>query len=100
MAAGIAYHRIRLGSEKFIIYFQKYTNTYGSVELLSDLYRRALDHPDVVGISVGTRPDALTDEALELLTDIARTKYVCLELGLQSMDDAILTSHQPRAYPG
>lgn len=90
MAAGMAYHRIRLGSEKFIIYFQKYTNTYGSVELLSDLYHRALDHPDVIGISVGTRPDSLDDEALDLLTEIARTKYVCLELGLQSMDDAIL----------
>ncbi|MBI5484454.1 MAG: TIGR01212 family radical SAM protein [Deltaproteobacteria bacterium] len=91
MSSGMAYHRLRLGSEKFIIYFQKYTNTYGSVELLSDLYRRALDHPDVIGISVGTRPDALSAEALELLTDIARTKYVCLELGLQSMDDTILS---------
>lgn len=90
IATGMAYHRLRLGSQKFIIYFQKYTNTYGSVELLSKLYRRALDHPDVIGISVGTRPDALSDEALDLLTDIARTKYVCLELGLQSMDDAIL----------
>jgi uncharacterized protein len=90
MLDGMAYHRIRLGSEKFIIYFQKHTNTYGSVELLSDLYRRALDHTDVVGISVGTRPDSLSDEALDLLTEIARTKYVCLELGLQSMDDAIL----------
>jgi radical SAM protein (TIGR01212 family) len=90
MAAGMAYHRSRLGSDKFIIYFQKYTNTYGSVELLSDLYRRALDHPDVIGISVGTRPDSLNDDALDLLTDIARTRYVCLELGLQSMDDAIL----------
>jgi len=90
MAAGMAYHRTRLGSEKFIVYFQKYTNTYGSTELLAELYRRALDHPDVIGISVGTRPDSLSDEALDLLTDIARTKYVCLELGLQSMDDAIL----------
>jgi len=90
MAAGMAYHRSRLGSDKFIIYFQKYTNTYGSVELLSDLYRRALDHPDVIGISVGTRPDSLNDDALDLLKDIARTRYVCLELGLQSMDDAIL----------
>jgi radical SAM protein (TIGR01212 family) len=90
IAAGIAYHRVRFGSEKFIIYFQKYTNTYGSVDLLSGLYTRALDHPDVIGISVGTRPDSLHDDALDLLTDIARTKYVCLELGLQSMDDAIL----------
>ena len=90
IAAGMTYHRTRLGSEKFIIYFQKYTNTYGSAALLSDLYHRALDHPDVIGISVGTRPDSLNDEALDLLTNIARTKYVCLELGLQSMDDAIL----------
>lgn len=90
MAAGMAYHRTRLGSEKFIIYFQKYTNTYGSVERLSDLYRRAINHPDVIGISVGTRPDSLSDEALDLLTDIARTNYVCLELGLQSMDDDTL----------
>ncbi len=90
MAHGMAYHRIRLGSEKFIIYFQKYTNTYASTEVLASLYRRALDHPDVIGISVGTRPDALSDEALELLTRIAATRYVCLELGLQSTNDSIL----------
>lgn len=91
MAHGMAYHRTRLGSEKFIIYFQKYTNTYASIEVLEDLYRRALDHPDVLGISVGTRPDALSDQALDLLTEIARTRYVCLELGLQSINDDILT---------
>jgi radical SAM protein (TIGR01212 family) len=90
MAEGIAYHRKRLGSEKFIIYFQKHTNTYAPVEKLRDLYGRALAHPDVVGISVGTRPDAIDDDAIELLTDLARTRYVCLELGLQSMDDEIL----------
>ena len=45
----------------------------------------------MIGISVGTRPDALSAEALELLAEIARTRYVCLELGLQSMDDAILS---------
>lgn len=90
MAAGMAYHRKRLASQKFIIYFQKYTNTYGSVELLADLYRRALDHPDVIGISVGTRPDSLSDGALELLTEIAKTRYVCLELGLQSTSDETL----------
>lgn len=91
LAHGMDYHRRRLGSEKFIVYFQKYTNTYASVDVLADLYRRALDYPDVVGLSVGTRPDSLTDEALLLLTEIARTHYVCLELGLQSMDDVILS---------
>jgi len=91
IAHGMAYHRLRLGSEKFIIYFQKYTNTYGPLEHLSELYHRALDYPDVLGISVGTRPDVLSDETIELLASIARNHYVCLELGLQSKDDGILT---------
>jgi radical SAM protein (TIGR01212 family) len=90
MAEGMAYHRTRLGSEKFIIYFQKYSNTYAPPEKLRELYSRALDHPDVLGISVGTRPDCLTAESLAILEEIARERYVCLELGLQSMDDAIL----------
>ena len=90
MAAGMAYHRQRLGSEKFIIYFQKFTNTYAPADRLRDLFSRALDHPDVVGISVGTRPDALEDDALDLLGELAETRYVCVELGLQSMDDVRL----------
>lgn len=90
VTTGAAYHRRRLRSEKFIVYFQKYTNTYASVDHLAELYQRALALPDVIGISVGTRPDCLTDEALELLTQIAKDHYVCLELGLQSADDGIL----------
>lgn len=90
LLAGMAYHRTRLGSEKFIVYFQKYSNTYAPVARLRELYFRALDHPDVVGISVGTRPDCLSDEALDLLEEIARERYVCLELGLQSMDEKTL----------
>lgn len=90
MAAGMAYHSARLGSTKFIVYFQKFTNTYAPADRLRDLYSRALAHPDVVGISVGTRPDALSDEAVALLEELAQHHYVCVELGLQSMDDAIL----------
>jgi radical SAM protein (TIGR01212 family) len=90
MAAGMAYHRQRLGSEKFIIYFQKYTNTYGPADRLAELYTSVLSRDDVVGISIGTRPDAVTGEVAQLLEEIARKKYVCLELGLQSMDDTIL----------
>jgi hypothetical protein len=90
LASGMTYHRTRLKSEKFIVYFQKYTNTYASLEHLADLYQRALAVPDVLGISVGTRPDCLTDEVLELLANIAKRHYVCLELGLQSADNAIL----------
>jgi len=91
LAAGIAYHRQRLGSSRFIVYFQKYSNTYGPVDKLRDLYHRALSHPDVVGISIGTRPDCLSPEILDLLQEIARKRYVCLELGLQSVDEEILS---------
>lgn len=90
LATGMAYHRCRLGSEKFIVYFQKFTNTYAPVARLASLFHRALAHPDVVGISVGTRPDALSDETVALLTDLARSHYVCVELGLQSMDEVTL----------
>ncbi len=90
MAAGMAYHRTRLGSSKFIVYFQKFTNTYAPVDRLRELYGRALAHPDVIGISVGTRSDALEDDAIRLLEELSKERYVCLELGLQSMDDAIL----------
>ncbi len=92
MAEGMAYHQTRLHSEKFIIYFQKFTNTYAPVATLRDLYGRALAHPDVLGLSVGTRPDALSEDAINLLEELARDRYVCVELGLQSIDDDILTS--------
>src|SRR5512136_107363 len=52
IADGMAYHRCRLRSEKFIIYFQKFTNTYAPVDKLRNMYYRALAHPDVLGISV------------------------------------------------
>jgi radical SAM protein (TIGR01212 family) len=91
MSAGMAYHRKRLGSEKFIIYFQKFTNTYAAPARLRSLYGRALVHPDVLGISIGTRPDAVNPEIAELLEELAEKHYVCIELGLQSMDDAILS---------
>ncbi|MEI8356757.1 MAG: TIGR01212 family radical SAM protein [Deltaproteobacteria bacterium] len=91
IAEGIAYHRLRFGSVKFVIYFQKHTNTYSSLDKLQSLYRRALVNPDTIGISIGTRPDCLADDTIDLLEELARTRYVCVELGLQSMDDAILS---------
>lgn len=88
--AGMAYHRRRLGSSGFIVYFQKYSNTYGPVDRLRELYCRVLAQPDVVGISIGTRPDCLADDVLDLLEELARRHFVTLELGLQSTNDATL----------
>lgn len=89
---GAAYHRRRLGSERFIVYFQKHTNTYAPVERLDELFRRALSLPEVLGISIGTRPDSLSHGAVDLLTDLAREHFVTVELGLQSIDERILAA--------
>jgi uncharacterized protein len=87
---GIEAVRRRHKADKFIAYFQSYTNTYGSVGKLERLYRQALDVPDVVGLSIGTRPDCVPDGVLDLVADIARDTYVWLELGLESMRDTTL----------
>lgn len=75
---------------KFIAYFQPGTNTYAPAAELSAVYDAALRHPDVVALAIGTRPDCVADEALELLADINRRTPVILELGLQSMHDKTL----------
>jgi radical SAM protein (TIGR01212 family) len=74
------------GAEKFIAYFQTFTNTYGPVEKLRGLYDEALDFsPDIVGLSVGTRPDCVADEVLDLLASYRERAHVWLEFGLQSL---------------
>lgn len=77
-------------AEKFIAYFQSYTNTYGPMTKLERLYREALDSPGVVGLSIATRPDCVPNEVLDLLADLAHHTYLWLELGLESMHDKTL----------
>jgi radical SAM protein (TIGR01212 family) len=87
---GIPYLRSRYGAEKFIVYFQPYTNTYGPVELLERLYREALDQPGVVGLAIGTRPDCVDAEKISLLQTLARDSFILVEYGLQSVYDRTL----------
>lgn len=75
---------------KFIAYFQAYSNTYGSVDLLRRLYDEALSVKDVVGLIVATRPDCIPSETLDLLESYSRKTYFWLELGLQSVSDRTL----------
>lgn len=83
--------RRRFSSQKFLAYFQSYTNTYSDDEAyLEEIYESALSHPDISGLCIGTRPDCLSDATLELLERLARRKYVSLELGVQSFEDATL----------
>lgn len=77
-------------AEKFIAFFQSYSNTYDRVAKLERLYREALDFPGVVGLSISTRPDCLPDDVLDLLSELSRTTYLWLELGLESMQERTL----------
>ncbi|MCU6763671.1 (dimethylallyl)adenosine tRNA methylthiotransferase [uncultured Roseburia sp.] len=70
---------------KFIAYFQAYTNTYASVSYLSRIFREAIKEPEIVVLSIATRPDCITDEILDLLTELNRIKPVWIELGLQTI---------------
>jgi hypothetical protein len=72
-------------------YFQAYTNTYDDISRLASLYRQALDEPDVIGLSIGTRPDCCPDAVLDLLAGFRAEGYeIWLELGLQSAFDSTL----------
>ena len=73
------------GGEKFIAYFQSFTNTYAPAELLERYYKEAMAQPDIVGIAIGTRPDCLPDTVVELLSRLNREKPVTVELGLQTI---------------
>jgi radical SAM protein (TIGR01212 family) len=80
----------RYGASRFIAYFQSFCNTYAPVDTLRSLYQEALAFPEVVGLSIGTRPDCLSSEILDLLADLARERLLWLELGLQSAHDDTL----------
>jgi len=75
---------------RFLVYFQKFSNSYAAPEELRRKYRAAFAHPDVAGIIVGTRADCLGEGVLDVLSEISRERYVCVELGLQSMSDDVL----------
>lgn len=70
---------------KYIAYFQAYTNTYAPVEYLRKIFTEAISHPDIVALSIGTRPDCLGADIMELLCSLNRIKPVWVELGLQTI---------------
>lgn len=70
---------------RYIAYFQSFTNTYGPVERLRELYMEAIDPEDVVALSIATRPDCLGPEVLAMLSELNRVKPVWVELGLQTI---------------
>src|SRR5438270_11373724 len=87
---GVAILQERYHTNQFLAYFQAATNTYAPVAKLRRFYDEALEHPQIIGLAVGTRPDCVPEPVLELLQSYARERYVCLELGLQTMHDRSL----------
>ncbi|MBR5864975.1 MAG: TIGR01212 family radical SAM protein [Alistipes sp.] len=84
-------------ADYYLAYFQSNTNTYADVEHLEKLYFEALSHPAISGIIIGTRPDCITSDILQLLEHIAQSKYVAVEYGIESVYDATL-SHVNRGH--
>ncbi len=80
----------RFKAEKFMSYFQAFSNTYKPVKELEKIYASALKHPDIVGISIGTRPDCIDDEKLKLISSYTSNYYTWIEYGLQSVHDKTL----------
>jgi uncharacterized protein len=90
VSEGIQFLRKRYRAEKFIVYFQTFSNTHAPLERLIPLYEEALRHPDVIGLSLGTRPDCTDEQKLLWLEKLAQTHFVTLEYGLQSVNDSTL----------
>lgn len=83
---------------KYIAYFQAFTNTYAPIERLRMLYEEAVVHPDIVVLSIATRPDCLSDEVIKLLCEINKVKPVWVELGLQTIHEKT-AKYIRRGYP-
>lgn len=87
---GIDYLKKRFKAEKFIIYFQAYTSTYGDAEELERMYKESLKYDGVIGLAVGTRSDCIDEEKIEIFERLAKDYYVTIEYGIESIYDKTL----------
>ncbi len=87
---GIAFFEPKYKTQKYLAYFQAYSNTYGSFDLLKKLYEEALSHPKIIGLIIGTRPDCIDDQLLEYLSQLSKKYFVVVEYGIESTLDRTL----------
>src|SRR5262249_47852690 len=92
LETGIERVRRRFKANQFLAYFQAFSNTYAPEGVLRGLYDAALEHPEVVGLCIGTRPDCVPDNVLDMLAEYNEKTFVWLELGLQSAFDETLNT--------
>ena len=94
LKAGLSLMGDKKTGNHFVAYFQAFTNTYGPVDKLRTLYTNALEHPDIIGISIATRPDCLEEVVLDLLSELQVAypdKFIWIELGLQTIHEETAT---------
>ena len=88
---GIEFHRNRYRrAEGYLAYFQAYSNTYAALAKLKEIYKPAIEHPDVKGIVIGTRPDCLEEEKLDFFAELSQKMFVSIEIGIESIRDETL----------
>ena len=88
--SGVKFYRDRYQANHFLAYFQTFSNTYAPIDKLKRLYDRSMKHPDIVGMSIGTRPDCIDEEKLKLIqsyVDQDSSRFICIEYGMQTMHD-------------
>ncbi len=81
---GISFFSKKYAAQKYLAYFQAYTNTYADIELVKQYFIEAIQHPDVVGLVIGTRPDCINEEIIQFLEVLAKDYYIALEFGVES----------------
>ena len=89
---GIRFFSRKNKTQKYLAYFQAYTNTYADIRLVKELYSQAISHPEVVGLVIGTRPDCVNEEIISFLSEIAQHYFVSLEFGVESTLNRTLES--------
>lgn len=81
---GISFFEKKYKTQEYLAYFQAYTNTYADIELVKLLYLEALNHPKVIGLVIGTRPDCINEDLIQFLSELAMHYYISLEFGVES----------------
>jgi len=89
---GMSFFRPKYQTQKYLAYFQAYSNTYGETTTVIAKYKEALAHPLICGLIIGTRPDCISPQLLEYLQEVNKTHYVVIELGAESTNNATLQS--------
>jgi len=88
---GIDFHKNRYRrANKYLAYFQTFSNTYSPLSVLKDVYLQALDNSNIVGLVIATRPDCIDDEKLEYIAELSKNHYIIIEYGVESCNDKTL----------